>query len=246
MEYVGYGILCFGKKNYFNGADHKIEMILKDENRSVFVLTDNVKYFDKYKSNQNFHVIEYIKSIKSYHDKVLLVKYIHKHTRIAILLDADLHIEDESVFDILSNEHFGNGVTYIDTLGNHISKMDTVADVDMSFEEWESYRIYVERIYPEFKELETIWEYFIVFNRRGIIDETLFEWYERLQIAKDFSDLRLRKEVSGAGEGISINIACKVSKTPIQRDKNLYDKLKNLIKPITRHTPTSEIPIYLR
>ena len=53
MEYVGYGILCFGKKNYFNGADHKIEMILKDENRSVFVLTDNVKYFDKYKSNQN-------------------------------------------------------------------------------------------------------------------------------------------------------------------------------------------------
>lgn len=246
MEYVGYGMLCFGNQKYFKGVDQKIQLISLNENRPIFILTDNVDYFEKYNHLPNFHSISYTKSVKSYHDKVSLIKYIHRHARVGILLDADLHITDETIFDLLDDYHFMNGISYIDTLINHPAKFKTVADVDMNFEEWESYRNYVELICPEYKEFETIWEYFIAFNRRGIIDQSIYEWYERCQIAKDFSDLRYRKEISGAGEGISLSIASHITKTPIQRDNDLYEKLRGGLKPITRHTPSADIPFYLR
>ena len=57
MEYVGYGMLCFGNQKYFKGVDQKIQLISLNENRPIFILTDNVDYFEKYNHLPNFHSI---------------------------------------------------------------------------------------------------------------------------------------------------------------------------------------------
>ena len=53
-----------------------------------------------------------------------------------------------------------------------------------------------------------------------------YDFYEKLQLTKDFSDLQFNKKVNGAGEGISTAISAILSETPIQRDMDLYNLMK--------------------
>ena len=65
-------------------------------------------------------------------------------------------------------------------------------------------------------------------------------------MVKEFCDVKLNKDVSGAGEGISISLSCLKNDIPISLDKRLEILTKNVLKHITRHTPTKDIPNYLR
>ena len=65
-------------------------------------------------------------------------------------------------------------------------------------------------------------------------------------MVKEYCDVKLNKDVSGAGEGISVSVSCLVNNIPISKDLRLVTLAQNTLKPITRHTPTMEIPRYLK
>jgi hypothetical protein len=43
-----------------------------------------------------------------------------------------------------------------------------------------------------------------------------------------------------------VSIACKLNQIPIQKDLKLVSLTSNVLKPITRHTPSREIPHHLK
>ena len=245
MENIGFGIMCFGKDFYFKGTEEKLKNIL-EKGYKCYVLTDNTEYFLKIFWGTGIELIPYKRNYKSFYDKVSLVKNIHENHDIAILLDADLHISDYSLLDRLSKYDFKEGVSYVDTLWNHTAKFKTVGDIPMVDKEWLEYKNYVLSIYPEVDNVETIWEYFIVFNKKGFQKENFFSDYEKLQVVKEFCDVRLNKDVSGAGEGVSVSVSCLKNGIPISLDRRLLTITQQTLKPITRHTPTKEIPNYLK
>jgi hypothetical protein len=66
-------------------------------------------------------------------------------------------------------------------------------------------------------------------------------------VVKEFSDLPLKKEISGAGEGISIQISCKSANIEIQRDLELYSLLEGKMISISRiHTPRHLWPNWMK
>lgn len=245
MDHIGFGMMCFGKEVYFKGTQEKIKNLL-DRGYSCYVLTDDTDFFLKKFWGRSLHLIPYNRNYKSFYDKISLIKTIHGKHDIAILLDADLHVIDYNLFDRLEKYDFNEGVSYVDTLLNHSGKFKTVGDIPMEGDEWLEYGKYVTQLYPNIKDVETLWEYFIVFNKKGFDSEKFFNTYEKLQVVKEFCDVKLEKEVSGAGEGISISVSCLVNDIPIQKDNRLVSLTTNTLKPITRHTPTSEIPNYLK
>ena len=247
MNNIGFGIFCFGDVKYLNGADEKVKQILNN-GYHCYILTDNLEFFNKRYTPSYLHVFEYDRSFKSYSDKIVLIKKILKTHDIAILLDADLLIKDYSILKDLKMYQFNNGITYIDTLLNHRAKREYIRDlIDMTNPEWRSYVEYINRLNPELiKTTQTVWEYFIVFNKNEFNDKDFYYYYERLQLAKEFCDLPMKKLINGAGEGISIKIAGEMSNTPVYYDTNLYNLLKDRIKPITVHTPQNEIPDWMK
>lgn len=245
MENIGFGIMCFGKDLYFKGTEEKLKNIL-EKGYKCYVLTDDTEYFLKKFWGMGLELIPYKRNYKSFYDKVSLVKNIHEHHDIAILLDADLHITDYSLFDKLSKYDFKEGVSYVDTLWNHTAKFKTVGDIPMVADEWLEYKKYVTSIYPNVDNIETIWEYLIVFNKKGFHQENFFSEYEKLQVVKEFCDVKLNKDVSGAGEGVSVSVSCLKNNIPIELDRRLMTITERSLKPITRHTPTKEIPDYLK
>jgi len=245
MGHIGFGIMCFGNEIYFKGTQEKIKNLL-DKGYSCYVLTDDTDFFLKKFWGRSLHLISYNRNYKSFYDKISLIKTIHSKHDIGILLDADLHINDYDVFDKLNNYDFNDGVSYVDTLLNHKSKFKTVGDIPMEGDEWFEYGKYVKQLYPTINEIETIWEYFIVFNKIGFDSKKFFTTYEKLQVVKEFCDVKLDKVVSGAGEGISVSVSCLVNGISLQKDRRLMSLTTNTLKPITRHTPTSEIPNYLK
>ena len=101
--------------------------------------------------------------------------------------------------------------------------------------DWYNYRKYLEKVYPQYDDLETIYEYFIVINKEGL-NKDFHSTYEKLQVVKEACDvLSGKKKVIGAGEGISIQVSAKITNTQIQRDKNLYNMLEGKIKNQNRH-----------
>lgn len=234
MNNIGFGIMCFGDDYFYQGTNDKINEIL-DFGFSCYVLTDTPDLiYNKYAK-----IIPYYKSYKSYHDKLILPKYILKDHDIAIILDADVKIKDFSFLKELRNFDFKQGISYIDTLLNHSAKKEFVKDFQLKEDQWGPYIKYAEQIYPNYGDLETIWEYFVVINNNGFNHYEFYNFYEKLQLTKDFSDLEFNKRVNGAGEGISMAISAILSQTPIQRDIDLY----NLMKKYTdgdsrRHVPT--------
>jgi hypothetical protein len=234
MNNIGFGIMCFGDDYFYQGTNDKINEIL-NFGFSCYVLTDtpNLIY------NKYAKTIPYYKSYKSYHDKLILPKYILQDHDIAIVLDADVKIKDYSFLRDLKTFEFKPGISYIDTLLNHGAKKEFVKDFQLKEEQWGPYIKYAEQIYPNYGELETIWEYFMVVNNNGFNHYEFYNFYEKLQLTKDFSDLQFNKKVNGAGEGISTAISALLSQTSIQRDMDLY----NLMKKYTdgdsrRHVPT--------
>lgn len=224
-----FGILCFGDESYFKNTITKIDKIL-NRGFKVYILTDNVEYFDSQYSETFVKVISYTRTFKSYHDKLILVKHMTKYHDISIIIDADLEISDWSFLDDLKTYDFKYGISYLENLKGHQNGKEMVKDLVSDHGEWGSYKIYVNKVYPSYGELETIWEYLLIFNKIGL-NSKFFEHYEKLQLCKDFSDLNFNKTVNGAGEGVSISIASKLSNTDIQKDVTLYDLISNKLRP---------------
>lgn len=227
---VGIGILCFEDKKYFENTIQKVNRIL-NEGFVPYILTDDTEYFEKTYSSNFVKIIPYLRSLKSYHDKLILVKYMMKYHDISIILDADIEINDWSFLKDLRTYQFKYGITYLETLKRQYEGKEWVKNVVLDHGEWNSYKRYVEKIYPSYGEHETIWEYLLIFNKIGFNYNRFFEQYEKLQLCKDFSDLELGKTVGGAGEGVSIVVSSKLSGTDIQKDEQLFHLIKEKINP---------------
>jgi hypothetical protein len=237
MNNIGIGIMCFGDEYYFKGTLDKIKNI---QNRGVsyYILTDQPELFE--------NSIRYDRQFKSYHDKIILTKHILKKHDICILLDADLHITDYSFLDDLKTYNFKNGISYVETLLTHPSNKERVRDIQMNNSEWIYYYNVAHSMLPNFGELETIWEYFMVFNKNGINESEFYKNYEKLQIAKEYCDLTSSKEVKSPGEGVSIHISSKISQSTIQKDENLGYLLKDKMVSISRKfTPKENWPDWM-
>lgn len=228
---IGIGILCFGNDKYFEGTTQKIKHIL-NEGFIAYVLTDNTQYFDERFSSNFVKCIPYLKSLKSYHDKLVLVKHMMKYHEISIILDADIEVLDWSFLRDLKTYQFKYGITYLETLKRQYEGKEWVKNVVLDHGEWNSYKRYVEKVYPTYGEHETIWEYLLIFNKIGFNYNRFFEHYEKLQLCKDFSDLEMGKSVGGAGEGVSVMVSSKLSGTDIQRDDQLFTIITDKINPL--------------
>ena len=241
MNNIGFGIFCFGEEHYYKGTKEKIKELL-NVGLSVYVLTDKPEEFT------GVTVIQYDRHLKSYSDKMILPKYILKNHDICILLDADTHVTDYSFLESLKTYNFKKGISYIDTLLNHKAKKEFVKElVNENNPEWKTYVDYATKLYPQFIEHETIWEYFLVINKDGFDNDSFYYHYERLQLVKEYSDLPLRKEINGAGEGISIQISCKFANIELQRDIELYNLLEGKMISISRrHTPQHLWPNWMK
>ncbi len=238
MKKIGFGLMCFGEIYYHQCAIKKMEQIL-EKGFHCFILTDKPEYFEN--EIESDYIIPLTRSYRSYYDKLILVKYILVEHDICVLIDSDVAIKRSDKFSFLSklkDYEFQKGISYIKSLKSHPSQMEYVRDLDMAQPDWKLYKEYVEKIYPDYTDLETIWEYFMVFNKDGFNQSEFFKVYEKLQIVKEYSDLLTYKGVSGAGEGISIAIASKLSNTPIQKDEELSKIVDdNIISVSRRFTP---------
>lgn len=246
MNNIGVGIFCFGQDFYFRGTVEKLKYLL-GEGFHCYILTDKPEYFrEKYAPNV-LHTIEYQKSYHSYHDKMILPKHVLKYHDYCVLIDADIHITDYSFMTKLLKYQIKYGISYVDTLLNHPAKKEFVKELLTDNIEWDPYKNYAEKLVPSFGEFETIWEYLLIINKIGFNQKKFYDYYERLQVAKDFCDLSLGKEVSGAGEGVSIAIASKLSATDLQRDMELYEDVKDTIKSVSRRFTRPEFwPDWMR
>ena len=242
MNDIGFGIMCFGDDYYYRGATEKIREFRKYGFKS-YVLTDNEDKFDDLLAFNKFEIdyLYYYRSFKSYYDKMILVKEILKYHDICILIDADTHITDYSFLNDLKTYEFKEGISYPDVVLNHSEKKQFVSEIDMSAREWKYFHDRAKNMLSDFQNLELIWEYFMVFNQKGLNQKEFYLNYEKLQIAKEFGDLSYNKKVNGsggvnaAGEGIAIAIASKLSQTSCQRDLDLYDDIKNKMSSISKN-----------
>ena len=213
MNNIGFGILCFGDKKYFKGAKEKQRRI----NQAGFdcvVLTDNP-------ANICGDYIYYDRSVKSYHDKMMLVPQILEDHDICIIMDADIHINDFSFLYDLKEYEFKKGISYLDTLYNHPEQKFYNWELNLRRPEWFNYDLYARKIFPNFRNLRLIWEYFLIFNPDGDLNN-FYKTYEELQIIKESCDLNAKKDIVGYGEGVSIMLSAKVNKIPCEWDKRLY------------------------
>lgn len=224
---IGFGILCFGDKKYFDGTLKKLNGLMS-LGYKCYVLTDNKEFFEKRYYSQ-IMVIEYLKEFKSYHDKILLVKEILKEKDIAIIIDADIPFKvDFKPLKKLKNYVFKNGITYVENLKNHRIKKSTIEEMDLSLKnDWKMYFAFVNSKIGEFFNYETIWEYFMVFKKHDYIN--FFRQYEKLQIIKEYCDVLENKNIVGAGEGITTMISAHSTNTPIQKDLELYELIKEIV-----------------
>lgn len=233
MNNIAFGIFCFGEDYYFDGCRYKIKRLLED-GYSCYVLTDNVEYFNKYYNTSYLKLIPYKKENKSYHDKMLLPKYILDSHDICILIDADLEIFDYSFLKEIKKFKFQEGISFAETLITHPSKMDVISKIDMTTNEWKHYYDYIKSLNIDITNEQTIWEYFLVINKNGFNQKDFYKHYEKLQLVKDYCNLKGKKEISGMGEGVSITISSILSNTKLTLDENLFKLLQNKVVSISR------------
>lgn len=246
MNNIGFGIFCFGEDYYFKGTYDKINHILNN-GYHCYILTDTPENFRKKYTESFVHLIPYTRTFKSYADKMILPKHILENHDICILLDADTHVTDFSFLKNLKDYNFKYGISYVDTLKNHSMKKEYVKQLDMSHIEWQSYKLYLDKIYPNYNDLKLIWEYFLVINKNGFNQKRFYHYFERLQLVKECCDLQLNKEVNGAGEGISIQVSANLSETDIDIDLSLYEMIKDkMISVSRRHTPRNLWPEWMK
>lgn len=228
MNNIGIGIMCFGDNYYFNNTIEKV-FNLKDIKIDCYILTDSTEQFTL---SSNVKTIHYSRHLKSYHDKIILVKEILKYHNIAILIDADTLISDYTFIKQLVKYPYQNGITYVESLLSHKIKKEFIRDIQMNIGDidWLNYKTYLQKIYPQYGDLETIYEYFLVFNKEGLKDN-FFLLYEKLQSIKEACDVMSGKKiVVGSAEGVSIHVAAKITDTQIQKDVVLFELVKDKIK----------------
>ena len=241
MNNIGFGFFCFGENYYFNGTVEKINKII-NMGHECYVLTDNPDFFSTRYRPAQVHIFEYHRSFKSYSDKMLLPKYVLKNHNICILIDADTHITDYSFLEKLKTYNFKKGISFIDTLLNHRANREFVKQlINENSDEWKDYINHIKPLYPDFGDFITMWEYFLVINKDGFNSKEFYYYYERMQLAKEFSDLNLKKEVNGAGEGISIQVSGKLSDTNVERDMKLYELIKDNMVSVSRRYTRPEL-----
>jgi hypothetical protein len=235
MNNIGIGMMCFGDDYYFQRIESKLNEF-KERKIECHILTDKPNKFFGLTDYSNINIIPYDRLIKSYHDKIILVKEIFKYHNVAILIDADTFILDYSFIDDLTNYTYKKGISYVESLLSHKIKKEFIKDIQMNPEniDWFNYRMYIQKIYPQYGDLETIYEYFLVFNKDGLKDN-FFQNYEKLQVIKESCDvISGRKTVVGSAEGVSIHVSAKITDTQIQRDNDLCVLIKNKIENINR------------
>ena len=164
MNNIGFGIFCFGDEFYFKGTFEKINHILH-QGFHCYILTDAPQRFKNY--NSLVHLIPHKRITKSYHDKLSLPKYILDNHDIAILLDADNDIRDYTFLNDLKHYKFKKGISYISSLLEHRAKLEYIKEVNMKHPEWEEYDRFANSILSNYGEYESIWEYFLIFNKDG-------------------------------------------------------------------------------
>lgn len=225
---IGFGILCFGGEKYFRGTIRKLNNLM-ELGYKCYVLTDNPEFFYPKYSPFLLNVIDYKKEIKSYHDKILLVKEILVEMDVAIIVDADMkYSTDFKVLKKLKNYNFKEGISYLENLSNHKIGASRVGEMSLMLKnDWKMYFAHVNSKIDNLMEMETIWEYFLVFKKRDY--KEFYKNYEKLQIIKEYCDVLENKNIVGAGEGISLSVSATLSNTPIQKDEELYNMLKDLI-----------------
>ena len=233
MNNIGIGIFCFGEDYYYKGTIDKINHFLA-EGFHCYILTENPKYFTSKYPIDVLHTIDYDRTFKSYHDKMILPKHALKNHDYCLLIGADTHITDYSFIEKLKTYKFKYGISYIDTLKNHAANREFVKDLMGNGPEWDSYKVYAQKLWPSYGEFETIWEHFLIINKIGFKERLFYNYYEKLQLAKEFSDLYITKPVNGPGEGVSIAIAAKLSDTDIQKDIVLFEIMKDKLISISR------------
>jgi hypothetical protein len=232
MNKIVIGIMCFGEDHYFNHVKPKLNQF-RDRKITCLILTDKPNEFVGY---SNVYTILYTRKLKSYHDKMLLVKKILDWNDLCVLIDADILIKDYSIIDTLLNYQFKKGITYIETLKSHRCNFEYIKNIQMNPEniDWYNYRKYVEKIYLNYNDLETIYEYFIIFNKDGFNDD-FYLTYEKLQVLKESCELMSKERVvHGGAEGVSIHISAKVNNIQIQRDEELFELIKDKIENTNR------------
>jgi hypothetical protein len=235
MNNIGIGIMCFGDDYYFQQIESKLNEF-KDKKVECYILTDKPNNFFRFTGYSNINIIPYKRFLKSYHDKVILVKQILRYHNVAILIDTDTFILDYSFIDDLINYPYKKGISYVESLLTHKIKKEFIKDIQMNPEDidWFNYRMYVQKIFPQYGDLETIYEYFLVFNIDGLKDN-FFQNYEKLQVIKESCDvISGRKTIVGSAEGVSIHVSARITDTQIQRDNDLYVLIKDKIKNINR------------
>jgi hypothetical protein len=246
MNNIGIGIFCFGESYYYKGTIDKLNHFLP-EGFHCYILTENPSFFESRYTSDSLHTILYDRSFKSYHDKMILPRHVLKNHDFCFLIDADTHITDYSFLTNLKTYEFKYGITYVDTLKNHSANREFVKDLITDNPEWNSYKIYAEQLFPSFAEYQTIWEYFLIINKIGFIQNKFYNYYEKLQVIKEFCDTPMNKQVNGAGEGISMNISAQLSGSDIQRDMDLYELIKDKMISISRrHTNPNLWPSWMK
>jgi hypothetical protein len=234
MNNIGFGFFCFGEEYYYKGTVEKINKILEN-GFHCYILTEDPEYFEKKYTSSFVHTIKYDRLFKSYSDKMILPKYILKNHDITIMIDSDTHIKDYSFINELKNYNFKEGISYIDTLENHKCGKGWVKDLIVTDNpEWKYYHEYANRLYSKYIDFPTLWEYFLIINKKGFNENSFYGYYEKLQLAKEFCDLHMNKEINGAGEGISIQLASKLCEINIERDLDLYNILKDKMESVSR------------
>lgn len=226
---IGFGIFCFGEDYYYKGAYEKAQQII-DAGYECYILTETPSYFKDI--SNSLKIIPYYRSYKSYHDKLILPRYILKDSQICILLDADLEIKDYSFLEDLRHYDFKEGVSYIDVLLNHPERKECVKELNLCSREWDEYRSYCEHICPQFKTFKLIWEYFLVINKNGF-NSDFYLHYDKLQVKKESCHLLMNNKVNAPGEGVSITISSVLSNTNIQRDLELYNIIKDKMSSVS-------------
>lgn len=225
---IGFGILCFGDKKYYDGTVYKLNRLL-NLGYKCYVLTDNPEFFYSRYTPLLLTIIEYKREYKSYHDKILIVKEILLNHDVAIILDADTNYNfDFTPLKNLKNYNFKDGISYIENLSNHRINKSSIKEMDLMLKnDWKMYFAYVNSKIGDFTEKETIWEHFLVFKKQDY--SKFFKLYEKLQLIKEYCDVLENKDIIGAGEGITLIVCSMETGVPLQKDLDLYNKVKDLL-----------------
>lgn len=209
----------YGDETYVKFGS-KLLSKFKENGYETFVYTEKKDQFNGH------NVILYEESTFSYHHKIFAVEKLYDlGYKEILLIDADLIINDDVFFNLLSAIKFEDGISYT---RNGLSKNleEFIGDVNLN-----SYKQLIKKYNLENLNLiKSVWEDIIYFNLNNIDCKKFFDYYHELTDIKHEFDRDIRKsDRFGDQEGYTIVIASKLSKTPIQINKDFRKTSTNII-----------------